>query len=334
MAQLDQFFLSVGQLLVLAVDAAQVVDQGLLLTAILPVLQQVGDLTCRGRRGPTQVGFEDLTDVHPRGHAQRVQHDVDVLAVFQVRHVLDRQDLGDDALVAVTAGHLVAGLQLALHGHEDLDHLHHARRQFVAALQLVDLVLETTVQALAGLVELTAHGLQLAHRLLVVEGDLPPQAGRDLVQLLGGDLRHGPGPWDPRRRPCRVISVRRQARGHVAVQDGELVVAVLAQTVDLGPFDGQGALVLVDAVTVEHADFHDGAGDARGQAQGGVADVGGLLAEDGAQELFFRRHRAFALGRHLAHQDVARQDLGADRHDAGFVEVAQGFLADVRECRG
>ncbi len=102
-------------------------------------------------------------------------------AVFQVRHVLDRQDLGDDALVAVTAGHLVARLQLALHRHEHLDHLHHARRQLVAALQLVDLVLEAAVEALAGLVELAAHGLQLAHRLLVVEGDLPPQARRDLL---------------------------------------------------------------------------------------------------------------------------------------------------------
>jgi hypothetical protein len=30
----------------------------------------------------------------------------------------------DDTLVAVAAGHLVARLKLALHGDEDLDHLH------------------------------------------------------------------------------------------------------------------------------------------------------------------------------------------------------------------
>ena len=48
----------------------------------------------------------------------------------------------DDTLVAMTASHLVARLQLALHRNEDLDHLHHARRQLVAALQLLDLVLE------------------------------------------------------------------------------------------------------------------------------------------------------------------------------------------------
>jgi hypothetical protein len=53
---------------------------------------------------------------------------------------------GDHTLVAVTAGHLVARLDLALHGDEDLDHLHHARRQFVAALQLLDLVDEAVFQ--------------------------------------------------------------------------------------------------------------------------------------------------------------------------------------------
>ena len=62
----------------------------------------------------------------------------------------------------------------------------------------------------------------------------------------------------------------------------------------------------------------------------GVAHVGGLLAEDGAQELFFRRHRAFALRRDLADQDVARLHFGADIDDAGFVEVLQRFFRDVR----
>ncbi len=67
-----------------------------------------------------------------------------------MRHVLDRHDAADHALVAVTAGHLVARLQLALHRHEDADHLHHARSQFVAAAQLFDLVGETLVEARLG----------------------------------------------------------------------------------------------------------------------------------------------------------------------------------------
>jgi hypothetical protein len=60
----------------------------------------------------------------------------------------------------------------------------------------------------------------------------------------------------------------------------------------------------------------------------------GLFAEDGAQQLFFRRHRAFALRRDLADQDVARLHFGADVDDARFVEVAQRFLADVRDVAG
>jgi hypothetical protein len=69
------------------------------------------------------------------------------------------------------------------------------------------------------------------------------------------------------------------------------------------------------------------------QAQRRVAHVGGLFAEDGAQKLFFRRHRAFALRRDLADQDVARPHFGADIDDAGLVEVAQRLFRRS-ECRG
>ena len=325
--QFDQLFLILRQRGFRAVDMGQTIDQRLLLTTRLPGFQQTGDLLAQTGGGPTQVGFEDLADVHARRHAQRVQNDVDVGAVFQVRHVLDRQDLGDDALVAVTAGHLVAGLQLALHRHEDLDHLHHAGGQFVAALQLLDLVFETTVQLLAGVFELALHRFQLAHGLFVVQGDLPPQTTADLGQLLFGQFAAADALGS--RHGVLADDQRLQAAIDVALQDLELVVAVLAQTFDLGAFDRHGALVLVDAVTVEDANVHDRAGDAGRQAQGGVAHVRSLLAEDGAQQLLFRGHRAFALRRHLADQDVARLDLGTDGHDARFVEVAQGFLADV-----
>ena len=99
----------------------------------------------RPRDGPAEVRLEDLADVHARRHAKRVQDDVDLGPVLEERHVLDRQDAADHALVAVTAGHLVARLKLALHRDEDLDHLEHARRQLVAALELLDAVLEAAV---------------------------------------------------------------------------------------------------------------------------------------------------------------------------------------------
>src|SRR3984893_4172829 len=54
-------------------------------------------------------------------------------------------------MFAVRSGHLVAGLNLALHRDEDLDHLHHAGWQLVAALQLLDLVEEALLEALLAL---------------------------------------------------------------------------------------------------------------------------------------------------------------------------------------
>src|SRR4030095_14583212 len=114
------------------------------------------------------------------------------------------------------------------------------------------------------------------------------------------------------RDALAVFQKLREAAVDVAVQDRLFVVAVLGQTLALFPLDRQRTLVLVDAVTVEHAHFHDRALHARGHAERGIADVGGLFTEDGAQKLFFRRHRAFALRRDLADQDVAGADFGAD----------------------
>ncbi len=81
-----------------------------------------------GLGDPAEVGLQHLADVHPAGHAERVEHDVDRGAVLEERHVLDRQDLGDDALVAVPAGELVAVGDLALLGDVDADQLVDARR--------------------------------------------------------------------------------------------------------------------------------------------------------------------------------------------------------------
>ena len=118
---------------------------GDVLAALVDAVEHLLDLLAEAARGPAEVGLEDLPDVHPDRHAERVEHDVGMGPVLEERHVLDRQDAADDALVAVTAGHLVARLQLALHRDEHLDHLEHARRQLVAALELLDAVLEAAV---------------------------------------------------------------------------------------------------------------------------------------------------------------------------------------------
>src|SRR5262249_15268763 len=109
---------------------------------------------------------------------------------------------------------------------------------------------------------------------------------------------------------------------------------VLGQPLDLFALDGERALVLFDAMPVEHAHFDDRTLHARGDAQRRVAHIGSLLAEDGAQELLFRRHRAFTLRRNLAAQNVARADLRTDIDDAGFVEILERFFRHVRNIAG
>src|SRR3546814_16140599 len=90
------------------------------------------------------------------------------------------------------------------------------------------------------------------------------------------------------------------------VENRSFVLAVLGETVDFLPLDRHGALVLVDTVAIEHADFHDRTGNARWQAKRGVAHVTRLFSEAGAEEFFFRRHRAPALRRDLTYQDRKR----------------------------
>ena len=121
----------------------------------------LADLDAQALGGPAQMGLQHLADVHARRHAQRVQHDVDRRAVRHVRHVFDRHDRRDDALVAVAAGHLVARLHAALHRQVHLDHLEHARGEVVARGDLGALLLEAlsnslrcASQALGGALEL------------------------------------------------------------------------------------------------------------------------------------------------------------------------------------
>src|SRR5262249_47296093 len=86
--------------------------------------------------GPAEVRFENLTDVHTRRNAERIQNDFDRGAIGHIGHVFIRHDARDDALVAVTARHFVADRELALHGDVNFHELDDARRQFVALLEL------------------------------------------------------------------------------------------------------------------------------------------------------------------------------------------------------
>ena len=204
------------------------------------------------------MGLEDLADIHAARHAERIEHDVDRGAVGEERHVLRRHDLRHHALVAVAAGHLVAGLDLALHGDEDLDHLHHAGRQFVAALQLFDLVEEALFEALLRLVVLLPDGFDLRHDLVVRRSEHPPLRARIFVEHRAGDL----GVLLEALRSGNALAAFQEfgkTAVDVAVEDRLLVVAVLGEPFDLFTLDGERALVLLDAVAIEDPDFDDGA---------------------------------------------------------------------------
>ena len=75
--------------------------------------------------------LQDLSNVHSGRNAQRVQHDLQWSSVVQERHILFRQDPGDDAFVPVTSRHLISYLDLSLGSDIDSDCLGYSRRQLV-----------------------------------------------------------------------------------------------------------------------------------------------------------------------------------------------------------
>ena len=114
-------------------------------------------------------------------------------------------------------------------------------------------------------------------------------------------------------------------------EDLDLLVARALEAHALVVLDVLGAVVLLGALAGEDAGVDDDAAHARGDAERAVADVAGLLAEDGAEQLLLGGELRLALRRDLADEDVARLHLGADADDAALVEVLEGLFADVRD---
>ena len=75
-----------------------------------------GNMPAQSLGSIAQMNFQHLTDVHTGRHAQGVQHDVQGGAVGQEGHILLGQNPGNNTLVAVTAGHLIAHADLPLLG--------------------------------------------------------------------------------------------------------------------------------------------------------------------------------------------------------------------------
>ena len=86
----------------------------------------------------------------------------------------------------MTAGHLVADLELALDGDVDLHHLDDAGRKLVALAELVDLLLEEQLHGVDLVVDLIENLVGLA--LVLVDLDVLPVLVRDRVEVLVGEL--------------------------------------------------------------------------------------------------------------------------------------------------
>ena len=74
----------------------------------------------------------------------------------------------------MTAGHLVARLQLALHRHEHLDHLEHTRRQIVATLDLFDAIFVFRGDQLDGIIILHLDRFKIGLPRIIFNRNLPP----------------------------------------------------------------------------------------------------------------------------------------------------------------
>jgi len=78
------------------------------LLQILPCLHQFVDLVAQTFGRPTEMGLQNLANVHPGGNPQGIEDNIHRGAVHKIGHIFFRQDPGKDSLVPMAACHLVA----------------------------------------------------------------------------------------------------------------------------------------------------------------------------------------------------------------------------------
>src|SRR5437867_12976003 len=104
---------------------------------------------------------------------------------------------------------------------------------------------------------------------------------------------------------------------------------VFSKSRDLFVLDHFAPLILTQTFAREDPHIDDGTFHAGRNSQRGVTHLSGLLAEDRAQQLFFRRQLRFTLRRNLANENMARLDLSADANHAALIEIGERLIANV-----
>ena len=96
----------------------------------------------------------------------------------------------------------------------------------------------------------------------------------------------------------------------------------------------RGQIVFIVAFAVEDANADHGTGFTVGNLQRSVTNFAGLLAEDCAQQAFFRGQLGLALGGYLTDQDVASLNLGTNVDNTAIIQCRENFLRNVGNIAG
>ncbi len=135
------------------------------------------------------MGLKYLPNIHTGRYTKGIENNLNGCAVFHVRHILFRQNAGQNTLVTVSTSHLIADRQLALDGDINLDHLDHTRRQIVATLDLFDLIGKDPFDQVLALSktakDLSNSGFNLG---FIQQRNIVPARQRNLIQSYGGDF--------------------------------------------------------------------------------------------------------------------------------------------------
>ena len=121
------------------------------------------------------------------------------------------------------------------------------------------------------------------------------------------------------------------AAENAVFQDLELFGQVLLRFLQLHLFDFFGALVFFHAIAGKDLHVNHGTVHTVRYTQGGVLHIGGLLTEDGAQQLLFRRQLGFTFRGYLTDQNVAALHFGTHVDDTGLVQLGQSGFTHVRD---
>src|SRR5690554_3860761 len=334
-AQLQDLFvaqaieINLGHFIRVVVDLVQQLAQFHNFTLLF---QHTADLFAQSLGGCAEMGFQNLTNVHPRRYTQRVQHDINGGTVLVVRHIFNRHNRGDNTLVTVTTGHLVARLNTTLDSQVHLDDLQHARGKVVALLQLAFLVIKASLVLLLAIFQTLLGFLQQLIKTFVFHAKLEPVRARQFSQVgliqLGAFLQTRAADY------LLAIECSSQTLIGSALHNAVLVFQVFAVLIQLLFLDRQSTSIFLDTVTGEYLNVDNRSAGTGRHTLRGIFNVRGLFTEDGTQQLLFRGQLGFALRRYLAHQNVARADFCTDVNNTGLIQLGQRAFTNVRNIRG